>query len=333
MESSKWSRDEAHAFLCGMKSVATVRGSQPLVPIASEMLVAVRVHVLHREVELETLVEMSPHELADKIQGRQRRHEFIQFLILMPYLPMQVDASQVAVVEEVAKEFGVEGKTLEDLRRVRDERLKRLALDFGRRELAGFANADGIAQELRAVGRSLHQFVGDAKVAKRYQALEKLPEGSLGRTLFRLYRDRGFPLPGEKKSFSEFTVSHDCCHILGGFNTDMNGEMNVAGFEAALFDGDFGFELLLEVILDFHMGKAFTTAGLLPPGSGHFDPEDVLRGYELGVACKVNLLQGWDFWEFAEEQVTDLRAHYGLPEIPGPIPLPPPEAMQAPPPH
>ena len=123
------------------------------------------------------------------------------------------------------------------------------------------------------------------------------------------------------------------CHILGGFNTDMNGELNVAGFEAGLFGNDFGFELLLEVILDFHLGKAFTTAGLLPPGTGHFDPEDVLVGYERGVACKVNVIQGWDFWEAAPRPVTELREEYGIPALPGPVLLPPPEAMETPPPH
>lgn len=333
MQTTAWTDDEARAFLSGMKTVATVHGARPLEPLAAEMLEAVRRHVLHTDTEIESIVELPPSQLASAIHTPERRHEFVQFLILMPYLPMRVDADQVAVVDAIATELGMKPTTLTDLHRVRDDRLKRLALDYGRRSLSEYAGADTALQQIEAVVRTVRQFVGDASVAERYRALEGLPTGSLGHTLFHFYRARGFPLPGEKKSFSEYVITHDCCHILGGFNSDMNGEMNVAGFEAGLFDNGFGFELLLEVILDFHLGKTFTTAGLLPPGTGHFDPEDVLVGYERGVACNVNLIQGWDFWQVADRPVAELRAEYGVPEIPGPILLPPPEAMETPPPH
>ena len=333
MKPTAWTEDEARSFLAGMKSVSTVRGTRPLEALAREMLDAVRRHVLHANTDIETLPDSSPEELAAQIREPQRRQEFIQFLILIPYLPMQVDAEQVAVVDEIARALKLDPTTLTDLHRVRDDRLKRLVLDFSRREIAGLSESGTAWQQVQAIARTLHQFVGDEKVAKRYRGLENLPEGSLGHTLFQFYRARNFPLPGEKKSFSEYAVSHDCCHILGGFNTDMNGELNVAGFEAGLFDNGFGFELLLEVILDFHMGKTFTSAGLLDPGTGHFDPEDVLAGYELGVACKVNPMAGWDFWEAAGEQVGTLRARYGIAEIPGPVLLPPPGSSDAPPPH
>lgn len=333
MKPTQWTADEARSFLAGMQAVATLHGTRPLGALAAEMLDAVRQHVLHADTDLDALPDASPAELAAQIQEPGRRQEFLQFLILMPYLPMQVDAEQVAVVDEIARELGLDPTTLTDLHRVRDDRLKRLVFDLGRRGLAEYAGAEAPLEQLRVVARSLRQFVGDEKVAERYRGLEALPEGTLGRTLYQFYRERNFPLPGEKKSFSEFVITHDCCHILAGFNTDMNGEINVAGFEAGLFDTDFGFELLLEVILDFHMGKAFSTAGLLAPGTGHFDPADVLIGYERGLACKVNPIQGWDFWQAADQQVVDLRRRYGLPELPGPVLLPAPEITDAPPPH
>ena len=328
-----WTEDEARAFLAGMQAVATVRHTQPLSELAAEMLDAVRHHVLHAEVDLASLGNPSPAELARLLPETQRRQEFLQFLILMPYLPMEVDAAQVEVVDEIAAALGLEPDTLVDLHRVRDDRLKRLVIDMSRRGLAEYAGAEGAWQQVKAIAESLHQFAGDAKVADRYRALEKLPEESLGHTFFHFYRARNFPLPGEKKSLSEQLINHDCCHILGGFNTDMNGEMNVAGFEAGLFDNGYGFELLLEVILDFHMGKTFTTVGLLPAGTGHFNPEDVVAGYERGRACNVNLIHDWDFWAAAETPVKELRAQYGLPDIPGPVLLEPPTEPESAPSH
>ena len=333
MEMASWKEDEARAFLAGMQVVATVRNTRPLTEIAAEMLDAVRHHVLHSEIDLSALGNPSPEELAQLIPEPGRRQEFLQFLILMPYLPMDVDADQVAVVDEIARALELDLDTLTDLHRVRDDRLKRLVLDMSRRGLTEFVGAEGAWAQVKAIAQSLHQFAGDKKVAEHYRSLEALPEASLGHTLFHFYRERNFPLPGEKKSLSEQLITHDCCHILGGFNTDMNGEMNVAGFEAGLFDNGYGFELLLEVILDFHMGKTFTTVGLLPAGTGHFDPEDVVAGYERGRACNVNLIHDWDFWSVADQPVDDLRTRYGLPELSGPVLLQPPVGPELAPTH
>lgn len=333
METTDWTNAEAECFLAGMKAVATLQGTRPLDPIAEEMLEAVRDHVLHSTLDLDHLPCCTLEELAANVTDSRRRRELVQFLILMPYLDMHVDAGQVAVVDEIAGALGVDTDTLTDLHRVRDDRLKRLLLDYSRRSFSQYGGGESAWENIKLVAKSLRQFVGDKKVADRYRTLEEYSKGTLGHTFFEFYRARSFPLPGEKKSFSELLITHDCCHILGGFNTDMNGEMNVAGFEAGLFDNGFGFELLLEVILDFHLGKTFTTAGLLPPGTGHFDPEGVIVGYERGVACKVNPIKDWDFWEVADQSVAELRTRYGLPNIPGPVLLPPPAAIEEAPDH
>ena len=108
---------------------------------------------------------------------------------------------------------------------------------------------------VRGIISAIHQAIGDPTVASRYQTLQDYPEGSLGHSFFHWYRDRNWALPGEHKSTSELLVNHDCCHILGGFNTDTRGEMNVAASQAGLFTDGFGFESLLEVMLDFHLGS------------------------------------------------------------------------------
>ena len=75
------------------------------------------------------------------------------------------------------------------------------------------------------------------------------------------YRDRNWALPGDKKSTSELLLNHDYCHIRVGFNTDVQGEINVVAFKAGLFDDSFGLESLLGVIRVFHLGRAFSTVG------------------------------------------------------------------------
>ena len=333
MESTQWVEEEALAFLKGMRHVATVRETRPLSDLAEEMLGAVGQHVLHVEIPFEELKGFSIEDLKFAMVDERKRVELVQFLILVPYLDMEVNAEQVAVVDEIAQQLDIEPDTLTDLHRVRDDLMGRLFFDYSRRTFGEYVGAESAWDKIRAFSKVIGQYVGNDEVAERYRALEGYPEGSLGKTLYRFYRMRNFPLPGERRSFSDLTIPHDCCHILGGFNTDMNGEMDVAGFEAGLFDTGFGFELLLEVILDFHLGKKFTTMGLLPAGIGHFDPERVLVGYERGVSCNVNLLDGWDFWEEAREPVTELRARYGLSHVSEPILLPVPAEVDLPPDH
>ena len=49
-------------------------------------------------------------------------------------------------------------------------------------------------------------------------------------------------------------MPHDLIHVLSGIDTSPVGEIVVAGFEAGMSSSQFGFELLLEVVLDFHLG-------------------------------------------------------------------------------
>ena len=141
LEQKTWSAEEAKYFLEGMRAVATLQGRRPLDEIAGEMLEAVRAHVLHADLELGQLENCTPEELAQRISSPKKRRELLQFLILMPYLDMEVDRDQVAVVDEMAAALGIETDTLADLHRVRDDRLKRLLVDYTRRSLKEFIGA------------------------------------------------------------------------------------------------------------------------------------------------------------------------------------------------
>ena len=125
---------------------------------------------------------------------------------------------------------------------------------------------------------------------------------------------------GREKSTSKFLLNHDCYHILGGFNTDVQGEMNIAAFEAGLFDDSFGFESLLEVILDFHLGKAFSTVGDINlPSTGAFHPNDAMTGYEKSLACNVNLIRDFTFWSEVDQSVYTLRDKFNIPASSDPL--------------
>ena len=317
MKPLNWSREQSEVVLGAMRTVATIEGRKELDPVSRQMLRATRDHVLHQAVELEPLANVSPAELARVLPEVELREGALQFLVLTSYLPLETDPAEVGVVDAFATALGVSTDMLEDLHRVRDHKLKRLAFDYVRRGLQEFLPHDTRWQRIRRLISAMHQYLGDSRVAAKYQALAGYEEGTLGRSFYVFYRDRGFPLPGEKGGLSELFVSHDLTHVLSGFNTDMDGEVNIAAFQAAMSRTSYGWEMLMEMILDYHLGLRFTTAGLVEPGRGHFHPDEVLRGYERGLRCKVDLIADWDYWAVMDEPVDELRDRYGIDGVTG----------------
>ena len=312
MQLPTWTADQAQAFLRAMKSVATQGGGAALAPIEREMLGALQAHVLHCRIDLDGLEAIDPATLAKLVPEPAQRRELVQFAVLMPYLPMEVCAAKVAVVDRLACALGVATETVTDLHRVRDHRLRRLAFDYLRRCADGFAPARTFGGRVKYFAELVRQYRGEPLLAARYQRLADLPVGTLGRTFHDFYRARRLPLPGERGSFTEALVAHDMTHILGGYDTDMDGEVEVGAFEAGMVQKPIGWEMLLDAILDFHCGIAFTTANAIEPGRGHFHPERALAAYERGSGCNANLLFDWDWWSVLDEPVDALRERYGI---------------------
>ncbi|MEM9216833.1 MAG: hypothetical protein AAGD25_21095 [Cyanobacteria bacterium P01_F01_bin.150] len=315
-QSVTWSLPTARAVLAAMKAVATLQGTRPLDAISCEMLEATRDWVLkEKAIVIDDLAILSPAEFAQQVQDQRQRQQALQFLILMPYLDTQVDSYEVQLVHAYAAELQLAPHTLKSLRLVGDRKLLPLLLGYTRRTIATMLPGRGFWQKTKLVFSAVRQYFGDAKVAQRYQALASLPADTLGRELYGYYRDRHFPLPGEPKSFTELIVGHDLVHLLSGIGTDMEGEITVAGFEAGMSRSEFGFELLLEVILDFHLGLQFTTMGVLESGQNHLKPTALMQAYARGLQMQFDLLDpAWDFKSALDQPIATLRQRYQLPE-------------------
>ena len=308
-----WTFPTARAVLAAMKTVATLQDTRPLDQISQEMLEATRDWVLKEEVAIDDLASISPVDFARQVQDRRQRQQALQFLILMPYLDTQVDKPEVELVNAYAGALQLAPPTLQSLRLVADRKLRQLLVGYTRRSIAAILPGRGFWQKAGVVFSVFRQYWGDRQVAQRYQALAQLPDNTLGKELYRYYRDRNFPLPGEKRSFSEVIVGHDLVHLLSGIGTDMAGEITVAGFEAGMSNSEFGFELLLEVILDFHLGLKFTTMGILEIGVNQLDPGSVMQAYARGLQMSFDLLDpSWDFKTVLDQPITKLRQQYQL---------------------
>ncbi|MGA9279082.1 hypothetical protein [Ilumatobacter sp.] len=329
MSGTTWTSGEATATLGAMRSVAATGGE--LGPVERSLIEGAAAHVFEVGVEVDALSKVSPVELAEAVTDAEKRATVTQFLVLVPYADMKVETPEVDAVDAFAAALGVSPGSLKDLHNTRKHHIKRLILDYGRRSFEAFSENSPYGP-VRLAARSARQTtVGDKHLAERFVALGEYAEDTLGRTFFDFYRARGFALPGEPKSLGgELLVTHDSSHILGGFNTDGTGEINVAGFEAGMSRSGFGYELLMEVLLDFHVGiNVGGQAAGIESKTGEMNPDTMMVGIARGLDCNVDLIGDWDFWSVADQSVLELRERYNIVGA-GPVVQPVPGFQQQP---
>ena len=108
-------------------------------------------------------------------------------------------------------------------------------------------------------------------------------------------------------------VFHDIGHVLAGYDTDPQGEIQQAAFQAGFARRD-GFSFLLFGILQFHLGMRIT-----PVAKGYhglFDVNRVLTALYRGASCKVDISEGFDVFAYKDRPLDEVRAELGIPPLP-----------------
>jgi len=152
----------------------------------------------------------------------------------------------------------------------------------------------------------------DHEVAWRYKQLGLLPEGTFGRAYWEFCTSRRFAFPGEPGGLPERMVFHDFGHILSGYETDAEGEIQQGAFQAGFTRTD-GFSFLIFVIVQFHLGLKVTP--IAAPRTGLFDVRKVIRAVERGAACRDDLSARWDHWAWVELPLEEVRERLGVPPL------------------
>lgn len=153
----------------------------------------------------------------------------------------------------------------------------------------------------------------NSELAHRYRQIGGLPEGTLGHALHRHYREREFAFAGEAGGVPEALVHHDIIHILSGYDTDFDGELQALAFTAGMRRED-PFSALFLVLLQFTAGYKVTPSGALAPRT-LFDPDRILRALNRGRRTVIDFSGKKDFWDVMDQTITSLRAHYGVPAM------------------
>ena len=261
----------------------------------------------------EQLPPIMPADLAREFPDPQLRQQLVQGLIVMSLIDGKANVQETDLVEQFAQALEGSAPEVKDLRHVLKGEILRLRLDLARRfwlreKFIGIWNSEGIRGIYKLV-RGLMGKYENAELAARYQALEQYPAGSLGRAYWEYCRENGFALPGEKGGAPEQILFHDCAHLLSGYGTAPEEEVQVACFSAGFQRRD-PFTFILFVLLQFHVGVRMTP--ITEARTGFFDPEKAMIAIRRGAAMNVDLNNGWDYWPVMGDQVEELRRRYNI---------------------
>jgi hypothetical protein len=204
-------------------------------------------------------------------RGPAFRSRIVQLMVLCALVLRPLPEEVAARIAEFAREVGVDDDMVTVAKRFASGSLGLAALDFERNGYTSTwdhdrAHALHTSAELEA---AWDVCVNDPGLAARWQALEHLPEASIGRRVWEMYQARGFQFPGTPGSAPPLLAQHDWVHVLADYGTTVESEIEVFAFIARANDDMHAFSLLAMVVSLFETGYLRAGAGLFESSPNH----------------------------------------------------------------
>jgi hypothetical protein len=245
------------------------------------------------------------------------RTRITQIMVLLGLVLRPLPRPVAARIASYASELGVHEGMLEVAERFAEGSLGLAAFDFERN---GYISTwDASALHTSHTLDSAWDFVpADPALADRWQALEDLRDGSLGRRVTEFYRARGFTYPGRPGSAPPLLAQHDWVHVLADYGTTVESELEVFAFIARANDDLRAFSLLAMVVSLFETGYLRAGAGLFESSPGHLSHQGmavrVADAMRRGALCQGSIdFMGVDWFDLADLGVEEARQHFGVP--------------------
>jgi hypothetical protein len=269
---------------------------------------------------------LGPAEFARAIAARdeQFRSRMVQVMLLGALVMNPLPPSVVDRIDAYAAELGVTNDMLHIAHELSRGSFGLALVDFQR---SGYMEAWDPSRSAplhtsRELSEAWEQCVHDDGLAAQWTALAELPDGSLGRAVADFYVARGFAFPGTIGSAPPLLAQHDWVHVLAGYGSTVESEIEVFAFIARANDDPRAFSLLAQIICLFETGYTATGMGLFHYDRGHLSHEgmavrlaDAMRRGALCAAANHSLdLFAQDWFELAELPLDGVRARLGVPE-------------------
>jgi len=307
----------------GLRAMATIAraGENGLSDVHRALLNAAQKVILKTELNVDQLSPIEPAELAAHFTDHALAEQLIRGMVVMSLAEGPSTSAQVEKIKGFSKNLGVDEPAVKVIRNLAEENILMFHMDFYRRSHL----KDYISNQYRGRGGFLgvvkgilgvRGLVEDRELSGRFYSLEKLPEDSFGKCIFKHYKENGFLFPGEKSGFPMGAVFHDCGHILGGYDTSPEGELKNAAFQAGYRKNKDAFFTFLFAVL-IHTAGVNVAPMEMPKLLGRIGQEglaeEILKAIERGNAMNTDLGDNWDFWPLVALSLDEVRTRLGVP--------------------
>ncbi len=216
-------------------------------------------------VDAHVLPDVDARTYAENLRFRDeaKRTRMVEMMILAALVLRPIPAQVSAQVAAYSRELGIDDGLLRTVEQFASGDLAMAATDFERNGYTA-----GWSPERSASPHTATEVVGwtadedDPALAARWAGLGELPAGTLGRAVFDFYQARGFAFPGAPGSAPPLLAQHDWVHVLAGYGTKVEAELEVFALIARANDDQRGWSLLAMVVSLFETGSLVEGAGL-----------------------------------------------------------------------
>ena len=300
--------------------VGACRGDGWQTPLQPRFLGVLFHQLLGYEADFDQIPGLSAEAVAEALPTAEQRLELVELMVTLEMLCDSIPAALEASIEHWAGVLGVEDRSLRLARDLAAHASAQALHDFYRYDWVGEQDILSPAFEglLARHGDKAYALTvePDPLEAARWRALEHCPAGSIGRSLWDFYQERGFGFPGEPGAANAALAHHDWIHVLADFDTSPMGEMEVTAFQAAA-------STLPGATLGFIGAVSIFQTGLLPslvvpPGYSHAlevpgGPERIADAIQRGRACQRDVFREIDFFAVADQALPSLREGWSIP--------------------
>lgn len=312
--------DQAEVELVARGVMTAVRGPAGLTHLQQLVIPALLLSMTGYEVELPRLTDLDSDGLATGLARRNAayRSRIVQIMVLSALIVRPLPADVVQRVRSYADALRVDDEMLDVAEEFADGALDLAQTDFTRGGYLGALEVPRVnALHTDRLDAAWGQVSDDAALADRWKQLSELPLGSIGRGVSDFYRDRGFVVPGLPDSAPPLLAQHDWVHVLAGYGTTLESEIEVFAFMARANDDPRAFSLLAMVISLFETGFLPAGAGLFEADRGHLATSGM--AVRLGDAMRRGALThgshdflDLDWFAIADEPITSVRDRIGI---------------------
>ena len=253
---SEQPRDEVVQVARGIATAVAPAGG--LTEVQAALLEAIASALTGVELDYCRLEPLGPDELAAVLKGRDEmyRRRIVHHMVLGEFVLRPIPHEVALRVASYARALGIDDKFVRVARRYAQGAVGLAWMDLRRSGFTQHLEQPALADSHQgpATGDPFQPAAVDPRLEEQWSSLGELQEGSLGRQVWEMYRNRGFRLPGSAGGASAYLAQHDFVHVLADYGTNLRGELEVFAFIGRADPDPKGFAWLATLIGLFETG-------------------------------------------------------------------------------